>query len=62
MDKSEAIKIVQRYLSNVSGKYQIENAIIFGSFAKGKQKYGSDIDILYRSRYFERCLLCPRNQ
>ena len=45
MRKSEAIKTVQRYLRTISCKYQIENAIIFGSFAKGKQKYDSDIDL-----------------
>jgi uncharacterized protein len=45
MDRSEAIKIVQRYLLNVAGKYQIENAIIFGSYARGEQKPDSDIDL-----------------
>lgn len=45
MDKSEAIKLVQRYLRNISGKYQIENAIIFGSYAKGNQRHDSDIDL-----------------
>jgi uncharacterized protein len=45
MDKSEAVRIVQRYLRIVSGKYQIENAIIFGSYAKGNQHHDSDIDL-----------------
>lgn len=45
MDKSEAIETVQRYLRNIAGKYQIVNAIIFGSYARGTQKQDSDIDL-----------------
>jgi predicted nucleotidyltransferase len=45
MDKSEALKIAQRYLISVSHKYQIENAILFGSYAKGTNHSDSDIDI-----------------
>ena len=45
MDKEEAIKIAKRYLYNVAGKYQIMNAIVFGSYAKGTQHKDSDIDL-----------------
>ncbi len=45
MDKSDAIKIAKRYVNKVSEKYQIENVILFGSFAKGTQHDDSDIDL-----------------
>src|SRR4030042_6170563 len=45
MDKKEAIKIAKRYIESLSKKYQIENAILFGSFAKGTYHKDSDIDI-----------------
>jgi uncharacterized protein len=45
MDKNEAIKIAKRYIDSISSKYQIESAILFGSFAKGTNHPDSDIDI-----------------
>lgn len=45
MDKREAIKIAKRYINSLSKKYQIENAILFGSFAKGTHHGDSDIDL-----------------
>lgn len=45
MDKKEAIKIAKRYLNQIAKKYPIENAIIFGSFAKGTNNPDSDIDL-----------------
>jgi predicted nucleotidyltransferase len=45
MDKNEAIKIATRYVDTISKKYQIERAILFGSFAKGTNHPDSDIDI-----------------
>ena len=45
MDKSDAIKIAKRYVDKVSEKYQIENVILFGSFAKGTNHDDSDIDL-----------------
>lgn len=45
MDKSEAIRIAKRYVELISHKYQIENAIMFGSFAKGTNHCDSDIDL-----------------
>ncbi len=35
MDKGEAIKIAQRYISNIIRKYNIDKAYLYGSFAKG---------------------------
>src|SRR4030066_610839 len=45
MDKNEAIMIARRYRDSVSKKYQVENAILFGSFAKGTYHADSDIDL-----------------
>ena len=45
MDKADAIKIAERYISLVSKKYKIENAILFGSFAKGTNHIDIDIDL-----------------
>ncbi len=45
MDKSDAIKIAKRYIDTISKKYQIENAILFGSFATGTNHDDSDIDL-----------------
>jgi predicted nucleotidyltransferase len=45
MDKNEALKIAKRYIDSISNKFQIESAILFGSFAKGTNHPDSDIDI-----------------
>ncbi|MEX0981986.1 MAG: nucleotidyltransferase domain-containing protein [Bacteroidales bacterium] len=45
MDKSDALRISKRYVDRVSKKYQIENVILFGSFAKGTNHNDSDIDL-----------------
>jgi predicted nucleotidyltransferase len=45
MDKKEAIKIAQKYISNLSKKYVIEKAYLYGSFAKGTNHADSDIDL-----------------
>ncbi len=45
MDKNEAIKTAKRYVELISSKFQIESAILFGSFAKGTNNQDSDIDI-----------------
>jgi len=45
MDKSEVISIVSKYKVLVSRHFDIENIILFGSYAKGNQKEDSDIDV-----------------
>lgn len=45
MDKNEALKIAKRYVRSINAKYQIESAILFGSYAKGNYHADSDIDI-----------------
>lgn len=45
MDKTEALKIALEYVSSISSKYDIHQAILFGSFAKGTSHDDSDIDI-----------------
>ncbi len=45
MDKREAIKIAKRYISNLTGKYKIDKAYLYGSFAKGTNHADSDIDL-----------------
>ncbi len=45
MDKREAIKIAQRYISSLTEKYTIEKAYLYGSFAKGTNHSDSDIDL-----------------
>lgn len=45
MDKSKVIKIAKRYINTVSKKYQIENVILFGSYAKESYHIDSDIDL-----------------
>ena len=45
MDQSEVISIVSRYKVLVSKHSDIENMILFGSYAKGIQKEDSDIDV-----------------
>jgi predicted nucleotidyltransferase len=45
MDQSEAIKIAKNYIANISKKYSIESAILFGSYAKGTNHDDSDIDL-----------------
>jgi len=45
MDKTTAIEIAKRYIELVKEKYQIESAILFGSFARGANHPDSDIDL-----------------
>lgn len=45
MDKIEAIRIAKRYIESISRRFQIENVILFGSFAKGTNHPESDIDL-----------------
>jgi predicted nucleotidyltransferase len=45
MDKGEALRIASAYIDSISNKYSINQAILFGSFAKGTNHDESDIDI-----------------
>ncbi len=45
MDKREALKIAEKYIDSISSRYNICQAILFGSFAKGTNHEDSDIDI-----------------
>jgi predicted nucleotidyltransferase len=45
MDKREAVMAAQRYVNTVNGKYPLCRALVFGSYVKGKQHSGSDIDV-----------------
>ena len=45
MDKREALEIAKRYVSNLTQKYNIERAYLYGSFAKGTNHTDSDIDL-----------------
>lgn len=45
MDKGEAFRIAREYINSISSKYNIRQAILFGSFAKGNFHEDSDIDI-----------------
>jgi predicted nucleotidyltransferase len=45
MDKNEAIKIAQEYVLLVSRYYNVNQAFLFGSFAKGNSNPDSDIDV-----------------
>ncbi len=46
MDKNEALKIAAEYIKYLlTQKYNIENAYLFGSYAKGTNHTDSDIDI-----------------
>lgn len=45
MDKREVIKIAENYIRLISGKYVLQKAILFGSYAKDNFTADSDIDI-----------------
>ena len=45
MDKGEALKLAENYIDLISSKYDVQQAILFGSFAKGTNHKDSDIDI-----------------
>jgi len=45
MDKTDALKIAQRYASAVNANYNYIRIILFGSYAKGNYNEDSDIDI-----------------
>ncbi len=45
MDKDQAIELIKRYIGTVNQFYQIENAFLFGSYARGTYHKDSDIDL-----------------
>ena len=45
MDKRKAIMTAQNYVNNVSKKYELAQAFLFGSYAKGNYRSDSDIDV-----------------
>ena len=45
MDKRKALKIAQKYVDNVGRKYELVQAFVFGSYAKGNNRSDSDIDV-----------------
>lgn len=47
MDKNEALRVAKRYVGSISNTFQIESAILFGSFAKENYHPDSDIDIAF---------------
>ena len=48
--KAEIIKIVRRYLKEAESVCPVDKAVLFGSYASGKPKRESDIDIAIFSR------------
>ena len=54
MDKNAAIEALQEFRKALGGKnIRIDKLILFGSYAKGTQRDGSDIDVAVISRDFE---------
>ena len=45
MDKRKAITAAKNYIDNVSKKYELAQAFIFGSYVKGNYRADSDIDV-----------------
>jgi predicted nucleotidyltransferase len=45
MDKKQAIDIAKRYIELIKNRFSIQDAILFGSFAKKTNQEDSDIDV-----------------
>jgi len=45
MDQREALTTAQRYVGSVCKKYELAQAFVFGSYAKGNYHADSDIDV-----------------
>jgi predicted nucleotidyltransferase len=52
--KRNGFKVIQKFLNEAKKEISIEKVIVFGSYAKGKAKRDSDIDIAIISRDFNR--------
>ncbi|GER93791.1 nucleotidyltransferase [hot springs metagenome] len=47
----EVIEVLQKYKEEISQKYKVKEIGVFGSFVRGEQKRGSDVDMLVE--YYE---------
>lgn len=56
MDKSEAIKIANKYANAVRSNYDCVDVFLFGSYVKGTSHENSDIDIAVILNGFENAL------
>jgi predicted nucleotidyltransferase len=45
MGKREVIKKLRRYKLLISGHFDVDKVVLFGSYAKGTQRSDSDIDV-----------------
>ncbi|MEA3369519.1 MAG: nucleotidyltransferase family protein [Candidatus Ratteibacteria bacterium] len=46
MSKEEILRLLEQVREEIMKKYKVKRLGLFGSFIKGEQKKGSDIDIL----------------
>lgn len=53
MDKNNAIDLARKYVHAARASYAIENAYLFGSYAKGTFDPDSDIDLALKIRGLE---------
>lgn len=52
MSQDEVTMLLKKYLTLVSRRYPVQSAYMFGSFAKGFDHEGSDIDVCVISPVF----------
>jgi len=53
MDKKQALKIIQKYVRRLRQEgISVDRVILYGSYAAGKARYDSDIDVAIVSRDF----------
>lgn len=60
--KITPIKIVKDYAKNLSGKIKIDQVILFGSAARGRMNYHSDLDVIILSPNFKKMDFIKRLQ
>ena len=53
MDQNTALHLAKRYADTVTSEMQPDSVILFGSYAKGNFKEGSDIDVAVVFKDFE---------
>ena len=46
MKRTELIKILRQELPELRRKYHVENLEVFGSYVRGEEREGSDLDLL----------------